>query len=109
MLLRERRLEQRDVRGVHVRAVECEAVGERLAVWREERVGKVESVQVGLGLHGTAQHRVEKLGKLARLVQRRRHRVHHHAKGAGRRERREARHIDVHHGSHRLLDALVPS
>ena len=37
-LLRERRLEQRDVRGVQVRAVEREAVGERLAVGREELV-----------------------------------------------------------------------
>ena len=56
--LRQRRLEQRDVRRVQVRAVEREAVGERLAVGREELVEKVEPVQAGLGLHGAAQRGV---------------------------------------------------
>ena len=57
-LLRERRLEQRDVRGVQVRAVEREAVGECLAVGREELVEEVEPVQAGRGLLGAAQRGV---------------------------------------------------
>ena len=55
---RQRRLEQRDVRGVQVRAVEREAVGERLAVGREELVEEVEPVQAGRGLLGAAQRGV---------------------------------------------------
>ena len=57
-LRRQRRLQQRDVRGVQVRAVEREAVGERLAVGREELVEEVEPVQAGRGLLGAAQRGV---------------------------------------------------
>ena len=60
---------------MHVRAVEREAVGEALAVVRQQLVEEVEHRKAWLGFDEDAQVLVEERDDVPRLVEHRRHRV----------------------------------